>query len=166
MESDSVKRNDDSLQSSTPESLSGLPPLCAPRFTTLKDLVDPVTFELCVQEEAPRAKPKGLFSSLLQDHVELLAGDVVDHRDRYAPDAVKLVEDLLQRRKDVKTLEEQDRELLDRATLDFATFVPPKDPPAARKPAPKRVKQEPEEGVIHLVDTPPEAEMPAYWWLR
>lgn len=166
--SDSRKNNDGSLQPSTQGTLTPLPPLPVPRFPRLHDLVDPVTFELYDQsEQLPPAKPAGLFSALLQDHVELLADDVLSHRDRYTPDVVKLVEDVLQTRKSIKSLTESERELLDRATLDFATFIPPKEAPQpVRRRASTRAAAEPDPIPVHGVDTPLEAEAPAYWWLR
>jgi hypothetical protein len=169
--STSPKRNDDSLQPSTQESLRSLPPLCAPRFPKLSDLVDPRTFELV--DPAPMVPParlSGLFSALLQDHVELLADDVTAHPERFSPEAVKLIEELLQGQKNVKSLADREREILDRATLDFATFVPPKDAPSARTTTrAEKAKAKPAdetEAPVPGVDTPSEAEAPAYWWLR
>lgn len=172
MSSTSPKRNNDSSLLSTPESLKSYPPICMPRFPQLQDLVDPNTFQLL--DPAPMAPPArlvGLFEGLLQDHVELLADDVLSHPERYSPDAVKLIDELMQGQKKVKSLADRERELLDRATLDFATFVPPKEVPPARRTqrAPvKRRKTEDDEAELAVpgVDTPPETEAPAYWWLR
>lgn len=168
----SRKRSVGSLPSSTLASLPSLPPPSAPHFPNFKELVDHRTFELSAAEEmAPSSShPVGLFEGLLQGHAELLAADVDEHPERYTPEVPALVRDIMERRKDAKALTGQERAVMDRATLDFATYIPPKSKPPSppRRSAPRAAAKEEDEGGTPIpgLDTPPEATAPAYWWLR
>lgn len=169
--SDSPKHNDDSLQSSTLASLTSLSQVSAPRFPSFNDLVHPRTFELSdLVETAPPMRRVGLFEGLLQGHVELLAADAEESPDKYSSEVPALVRALVEKRKDVQSLTDQEHAILDQATIDFATYIPPKPnvEPTMRRAAPRsRAKDDAEDAIpIPGLDTPPEAETPAYWWLR
>lgn len=166
----SPKYNDVSSQSCTPESLTSLPPISAPRFLTLDEIIHPRTFEFLEPVASdPPAHPQGLFDGLLQGHIEILADDVTSSPDKYNQQVLPLVHDLLQGHKALSAITDKERELLDRATLDFASYVPPKRPSTAPPPPParRRARDSEESGTpIVGIDVPSEAEVPAFWWLK
>lgn len=169
--SDSTKYNDDSLQSSTPGSFKSLPVVSFPTFPKMHEIVHPRTFEvLAPLENVLAMRPVGLFEGLLQGHVELLADDVAASPEKYAPEATALIQEMMQGMKSMKLLTLQERSILDKATLDFAAHVPPKTKPSLPTPSPARAKKRDEtpENAAPTpgLDTPPEADTPAYWWLR
>jgi len=165
----SPKSNESSSPSCTPASLTSLPPICAPRFPTLNELVHPQTFECLISIESEKpARPQGLFEGLLQGHAEILARDIEDHPEKYNPQVLPLISELSQGTRSKEDLTEKECELLDRATLDFASYVPPKKSPSTIPPPVRRARQAAEEEgtAIVGVDIPPEAEVPAFWWLK
>lgn len=145
----------------------------APRFEPfprLDDLVNPKTFELVAQENETPARPVGLFDGLLSGHVEVLLQDVQDHPEKYDPRLLPLLLDILSGGKKKNDLTREECALLDKGTLDFATYVPPrleekkKEPAQETKTASSSIddgfeEQEPD------VDLP-EAEPSQYWWTR
>ena len=150
--------------------MKNLPPLTAYQFPKFDSIVDPKTFELLVPHEVAEApRPQGLFEALLKDHVEILASDAIEEPEKYNPQVISILREMLDGKKSSKSLTASERRLLDQATLDFATYTAPKpvvQPP--RKELPARVKQEEssEEGTpVPGIDVPI-TEAPAYWWLK
>jgi hypothetical protein len=167
----SPKSNESSSPSCIPASLTRLPPICAPRFPSWDEVVHPQTFEcLGTQAEEKPARPQGLFEGLLQGHVEILASDAADSPDKYDPQVLPLILELSQGMRKKDDLTSKERVLLDRATLDFASYVPPKKVPPTVPPPPARRRAaslEEESGTpIIGVDVPAETEVPAFWWLK
>lgn len=163
------KPNRPSNDSSTQSSLTSLPTTRAYQFPKLNEIVDPVTMEVLLPSESPEpVQPQGLFNGLMRGHVEILAQDILDHPERYSPEALTLVQQILERQKSLETLAPSERSVLDRATLDFATFVPPSVKHERKPPPPKprvRTQVAAVEEPVPGVDVPV-TEMPAYWWLK
>lgn len=158
------KPSSSSNDSSQLEGLAPLPSLVPPSFPKFRELVNHSTFEVA-PEAVPEARPQGLFHGLLRDNYEALHRDAADNPDKYTGEARELLLQLVQKSKDVRKLTSAERSLLNRATLDFASYVSPrtvqKAPPApARKKAERPVPPPPRPGV-----DVPETDMPAYWWL-
>jgi len=163
------KRNDNYSQLPDPESLTGLPTVSAYRFPTFQEIVDPGTFEVLLPaEENVVHRPQGLFNGLLQDRIDVLQNDMEEHEDKYQPEVVRLVHDFMEGRRKVESLSEGERSLLDRATLDFATYVPPKKTQSSERQVQHRHSREIEPrdaDPIPGVDVPSN-EAPPYWWLK
>lgn len=143
----------------------------APRFEPfprLDDLVNPKTFELVSREPEARARSVGLFDGLLSGHVEVLLQDVQDHPEKYDPGLLPLLSDILSGGKKKNELTQEECTLLDKGTLDFATYVPPrseekkKGPAQETKTASSSIDDgfEEEEPDVDL----PENEPSPYWW--
>lgn len=137
--------------------LGFLPPLTIEPFPTLQELA-------YAELHSPKAeKPRdGLFNQLLESRPEVLHIDASEHPDKYDTETIALLRDLVNRRLDVRELDEEDLLRLDRATLDFATATPKaetKKPPTA----PKKVAVE-DSGPVMGVDVPA-SDMPPFWWL-
>lgn len=101
----------------------------------------------------------------------MLLQDAREHPDKYEPDLLPLVESLGAGTLLRADLTDREKTLLDRATLDFATYIPPKTsqdvPTSKTKIAAVEVALDDdwlEEGPIVGQDIP-EGGMPAYWWL-
>jgi hypothetical protein len=148
--------------------LESLSPLEAPKFPKFDELVHPKTFQLGEVASLPTSKPQGLFSGLLGDEAAVLHRDATENPSKYDGQTAGLLEKIIQGEKSVKTLTDEERTLLDRATLSFASYVSPKPP---KKESTRRVTQRavlaqaPSEGPpIPGVDTP-EGTPPAFWWL-
>lgn len=102
--------------------------------------------------------------------MEILATDALEGPEKYNAQAVVLLNEMLDGKKSTKSLTDEERRLLDQATLDFATYTPPKQAaPLPARALPARVARE-SEGTEDAEPTPgvdvPVTEAPAYWWLR
>ena len=125
----------------------------APRFPTFSELVTE-----SVPEKPKRAR--GLFAELLGSSAETLFGDLLDHPDKYEDGVAELVQQLISGAKKLEELSEQERDLLNRATLDFA-HNPPRKQDAELRVAPAPPSPYSDEQEIEM-------EMPAadaFWWL-
>jgi hypothetical protein len=172
---DSLKRRSNyspSLATTTSsESLLRLEALPSLKFPKWDEIVDKKTFEVLIPHELGEApKPQGLFSALLKDHVEILATDAIEEPEKYNPEAVELLNEMLGGKKSPQSLTDSERRLLDQATLDFATYTPRKQAvPAPSRALPARAAKETESTEdaepIPGVDVPV-TEAPAFWWLR
>lgn len=164
-----TKYDNNSERSLLTESLTSLPRVEAYRFPKLFDLVHPKTFELSNEETGSSSDPQrnvGLFEGLLRNQYEVLAQDAEDSPEKYDPKVLVLLREILEQKKSVKSLSDVDRALLDRATLDFATFIPPKKKETAPPPPTRpRVREVVSEDPIPGVDVPV-TDVPAYWWLK
>jgi hypothetical protein len=148
--------------------LEAYPSLTFPKWD---EIVDPKTFEVLIPHEMGEApEPQGLFSALLKDHVEILATDALEGPDKYNPQAVELLNEMLDGKKSTKSLTDTERKILDQATLDFASYTPPKQVPTqpVRALPVRAVKAR--EDTEDADPTPgvdvPVTEAPAYWWLK
>lgn len=125
----------------------------------------PNLFELASAEETAEAKrPKGLFEELLGGRSDILFQDAQQHRDRYDETTLALLQDLVTGKRRREELTKEEREMLDQAVCDFASYVPPKE----TKRTPKiEVRQSalkteaPEHADIDIPAGTPNA----YWWL-
>jgi hypothetical protein len=79
-------------------------------------------------------RPTGMFEGLLMSEPNVLFNDLLRHPKKYEPGVQHLLQ-LLISGHDPTNLHQQDRELLDRATIDFAQ--PYREPPE-EKPPPKK----------------------------
>lgn len=136
------------------------PPPSSPKFPTFVELVE------LDRQGVPPPKSPGLFEALL-GRPEPLYVDSVEHPEKYSPEVVALLSELVAGTKKVSALNPGEERLLDLATIDFATAAPEK--PKAPPPTPVR-RSGAEERVVHEqpivgVDVPQEAQAP-YWWLK
>jgi hypothetical protein len=118
------------------------------------------------QAQAPPARSSGLFEGLLGGRPEALYEDAMANPDKYSPEAQLLLADIVAGKVDPRLLSDEQRRLLDLATIDFATAkpkAPRRSPKAAPRPAapPAAPLERPTPGV----DVPGEVPEP-YWWLK
>lgn len=116
---------------------------------------------LQLTERPVERKRPGLFREMLQEDPGVLYYDALDHPDRYDPEVLHLLEQLVAGR---RVVTEEERALLDVATLEYATAPSPAHE-AVRTELVKRVEKK----MQPTPETPPdgpEADMPAFWWLR
>jgi hypothetical protein len=150
-----------------------LKPLSVPRFPTF--------FELASQTESPSKKREtGLFEGLLGDPT-VLFNDLLDNPGKYEAGVDQVVQRLVSGQASLDDLNEQERQLLDRATLDFSQPRRSEEP-LSPKPAPRRDPaddlepeelgdelgpQEPgdEEDEERKPTTGPQGPMKAFWWV-
>lgn len=137
-----------------------------PHFPRFREMVHPTTFELA-EPIAETKRPQGLFAGLLSGHTEVLFEDATAHPEKYDASVVPLLTAILQGERKQGELTEQELHLLDKATLDFATYVPP----APTKKAPVAVVRK-RLAVVEAEEEPPTpgidvpvTDLPAYWWL-
>jgi len=147
---------------SNPESLlnlaSILPPL-PPKFPSFMELV-----RLEAETQATPPPKKGLFDGLV-GQVEPLYEDSLEHPEKFKEEAVLLLHDLVAGAKTLKGLSAAEQEILDLATIDFASS-PTKGRPAPRTPRADAPRPEAESSLpIPGVDVPA-GEQGAYWWLK
>lgn len=142
---------------------ASIPPPSPPEFPAFMQLVE------LDREQAPApptARSSGLFEGLLGGRPEPLYEDAAAHPEKYSPEAQALLADLIAGRVDARALGEAERQLLDLATIDFAT-AKPKAPPRSLRPAPvpPRAPAAPPERPAPGIDVPAEVPEP-YWWLK
>jgi hypothetical protein len=137
--------------------LSPLPPL---KFPTL--------FELAGETESapPDRQQKELFESLISDPLILFQA-IIDDPDRYEDGVSDLLVEVINGRQSLDTLSRQDKDLLNRSVVDFATHT---HTPRRREmqPAPRRV---PPAVRAAMQETPEEeleipTDVPTFWWSR
>ena len=114
----------------------------------------------------PPRKQKGLFEELLDKNHLVLHYDMQERPDTYEEHARDLVEQLAGGALKYDELPEQERHVLDVATLEFATRPANNSHATTRAAIVKRV-----ENKLAPVPEPtgtlgPEEAMPAFWWLR
>lgn len=143
--------------------LTGLPPVAFQKFPTVQELAasDPPA--------SPGTRPTGLFEELLQSRPEAIYIDLLDHPEKFEDGVKELVEELVTKKRE---LSDRERDLLNRAVLDF--LAKPKEK-VAPKPIPKKAVEKLEmdelltEELAEIDDAPaaPTAtgELPAFWWL-
>lgn len=109
--------------------LTGLPPVAFPSFPTVKELATST-------EATSSTRPTGLFEELLQSRPEAIYIDLLDHPEKFEDGVKELVEELVAR---PRALSDKERDLMNRAVLDFV--AKPKDKPRApaKKPEVSRL---------------------------
>lgn len=148
-------------------SLFGLP--TSTEVTGMPSL--PTLAEMMEEPRSPTSlgRPKGLFEELLGGNLAALYQDMLLEREKYEPEVVELVQQLMQQKRE---LTQDERALLDRAVLDFNRRLPvkaaPTKPPTQKKLEP-HVEDEhegdlPTRDAIPGVDIPMGVEKP-FWWL-
>jgi hypothetical protein len=140
-------------------------------------LAPPRTFVLVEEPPPSAARPVGLFEALLAGHTEVLLQDVQDHPEKYDQELLPLLSEIVLRGKSRGELSQEECTLLDKGTLDFATFV---QKPKEQKTVPetKTASFDPEEDFdfeegFEVDDEAslrpdvelPEEEPPTYWWI-
>lgn len=164
------KRHVSAWKDSSPtENLEPLAPLSPLSFPKFHELVNPKTFEVA-RETGPAvsSQPQGLFNGLLRDDFTVLYQDATENPGKYDEQTLGLLMQLVQGATKVRELTESERRLLDKATIDFASYVPPKPPPRKEPPAPTRASSDKtpvSAPPIPGIDVP-ETDTPAYWWLQ
>lgn len=119
------------------------------------------------RSQPPPARSSSVFQALL-GRAEPLYIDSLEHPEKYSPEAVALLGELIAGTKKLDDLAPAEQGLLDHATIDFASATPekPRPPP---QPAPRRaaraVRREPEAEPVAGVDVPADVQQP-YWWLK
>jgi hypothetical protein len=121
--------------------------------------------------DIPPPRTPTLFEGLLGGKLEVLTQDAVDHPDRYDEPTRTLLAELGASVKRLEGLTPADRAALDRATLDFAAYRPPRraQEPVRARPRPARrpallTQEAPSDGRAPQVETPGGVMTP-YWWL-
>jgi hypothetical protein len=149
-----------------------LAPLVFPRFPSVEDLLQHAAGTqphplAQLADPPPRSEPTSLFDGFLGGQLEVLTQDALAHPERYDDHTRGFLDELAAGRK-LETLSKGEKELLDRAVMDFAAFRPPKPPPApptqSKKPAPPRERSEPLDERVPQVEMPG-GTLPAYWWV-
>lgn len=126
---------------------------------------------LQLSDAQPPAKPPSLFEGLLGGKLEVLAQDVAAHPDRYDESTRTLLAEISSSGKGLEGLTPADRAALDRATLDFAAYRPPRQAQERVRPPTRPVRrpallthEEPADSRAPQVEAPGGV-MTAYWWL-
>lgn len=135
--------------------LTALPPVDFPSFPTVKELATS-------SETGSPSRPAGLYEELLQSRPEAIYVDVLDHPEKYEDGVKELASELVARRRE---LTDRERELMNRAVLDFVAR--PKDRPPAPRPA-ARASAPAARDDRELELDPPTTEgndPPPFWWL-
>jgi len=152
--------------------LPELQPQGAPRFPTFQELVD---LDAMTSRETGNHRLSDLFDGTLGDQTRLIE-DFQKYPEKYGEECHDLLQRLASGNLSVEQLSQNDRRLLNLATLDFHQAAPPKKPPTIKKPGtsmqskPRRrtglfnkaraQAQKPRPGI-----DVPVTELPAYWWL-
>lgn len=103
---------------------------------------------------------------MLQNDPAVLFDDFISHPDKYEPEAAELIQLLVSGQREVDDLDPDERQVLDRATVDFSTpYRPKKDSlpttPSRAPDSPPPLPMEFEDDDIPLAPNP----MGAFWWL-
>lgn len=139
-------------------SLMQLHPLVPPRFPTLSELTSP-----------PPASPapssvSGLFASLIGDPT-VIFDDLLRNPEKYEPRVQGLLLDLMSGRRRLAELPTEEREILDRATLDWnrKTSSSPPSPSPTTSSESEKLKSSSEDSVRRTkeAEVEPEREVPS-----
>lgn len=145
-------------------SLKAPPPTAFPTFAEL--------VELEATNQAPPKRSSGLFEQLLGKRVEHLYQDALEQPSKYSEQNQQLMLQLLQGKRQYDELSDEEKDELDRCTIEFATAKKPteegvgklgKTPPLQQKtrakkmPTPRKSVDRP--GVVSAEGMPP------FWWL-
>jgi hypothetical protein len=126
---------------------------------------------LQLSETPPPSEPTSLFRGMLGGNVDLLVQDAAAHPEGYEPGELALINELATGARKLRELSPAELNVLDRATVGFASYRPPK--PAPEKPKPPAPAKRPrlveeanelQDGRAPQVETPG-GPMTAYWWL-
>jgi len=158
-----------------PTKLEPLPELTFPKFPTVEELLQHEAgtsrHPLLQLTDVPPPPERSLFQDLLGGRLEILTQDALDNPDRYEEGTRSLLTELMNGAKKREQLSPAEQRLLNRATIDFATYQPEKPKagvaPPKQKTTPKLLSLDvvmPETPKAEPVD--PDMPAPAYWWLR
>ena len=169
-------------ESSSPDFLapvSALPPpapLQFPTFPTVAQLLSHASGGapcplLTLSETKTPSEPTSLFKGLLGGNLETLVADSIDHPERYDDATQLFLSELGAGTRKLENLTPADKARLDSAVLDFASYKPPRPPPAAppalereRGRAPSNPYEDGlEDGRAPQVETAG-SPMSSYWW--
>lgn len=146
-------------------------PTAFPKFPSVQELLSN-NHPLLRLAEQPKPKPPswGLLQELLGGELSVLANDVVFHPERYDDPARALLTEIASNPSRAQNLSDTEREVLNRAVIDFAAFKPqPKVPPVPPKRTPASVPKvllEEESGrAPQIEEDGPGGTMSPYWWL-
>jgi hypothetical protein len=132
-------------------------------------------------EAPPKDTAKGLFETYL-GNLSALYEDAHRHPDKYEEDTRELIDRLMHQNKGTEGASPQEKEMLDKAVLDFLGSAPPQPEPStpkedvgAAEQSPVSLEEErgvwapppeeiPSEGIPGAGDVPAGATKP-YWWL-
>ena len=136
--------------------LMGVQPVLPAPFPTLDELMTPPIASVSDSSSTP-----GLFSNLVGDPAILL-NDLLRDPKKYEPGVEILVQELLSGQKSLKTLDIDDQQMLDRATLDLSRSSSPEPVLPSSKPvaSPSNPPMEMDTGEIDLTGLDP------YWFER
>lgn len=147
-------------------SLPGLDLIQPPAPPTFPSFIDLVRMETNGASTPPTKK--GLFEVLV-GQAEPLYQATLEHPDKFSEEAKRLLHELMVGTKTLKGLTPAERQVLDLATIDFASHshrASNVKPPMTPRTPPKRAPVDAApEGPVQGVDVPP-GEQEAYWWLK
>ena len=131
----------------------------APRFPTFAELVQ----EDAEAEPASPRRDKGLFEALI-GNPEVLINDSISHPNRYDQEEIALLYSLVSGKEKLQDLAPAAREMLDRATLNYA------QPYRERKPVPPpqsvKLAEFAQEGSASTDSGFDISGLNSYWWLK
>jgi len=112
-----------------------------------------------------------MFESLLSGEAGVLLRDLEDNPDRYAqlPGLDVLLGGVASGARKLSELEEQDRRMLDQATVEYATAPRTPELVEGRAQLERQVKRVLTQAVEPRPPEPgdvPDSDMPAFWWLQ
>ena len=163
-----MKSNSKSTKSPFPGSsaLISLLPLPTPAPPTFPAFSQLVQEDARNQIAAGGTKPTGLFAELLGDPQALLQ-DLISDPDKYEDGVYSLLLPLVSGQRKLEELAPEERQLLDRAVIDFNQAERPQLKSKPEAPAPPPKKEPRERGIEYREPSPfPTGAPDAYWWLR
>ena len=125
---------------------------------------------LQLSETPPPSEPTSLFRGMLGGNVDLLTQHAAQNPDSYEPLEQQLLAELGAGTRKVSELSPAELNVLDRATVGYASYRPkpapekPKPKPPAKRPRLVEEANELQDGRAPTVETPG-GTMTAYWWL-
>jgi hypothetical protein len=146
-----------------------------PKFPSVKEILQhqagTIQHPLLLTETPPPSKPTSIFKGLLGGSADHLMLDAFDHPELYDEQTRQLIADLGAGARTVSTLKPTELEILDRATLAFASGQRPARTAPAQKPQPPVKRPRLMEAANELTDgRAPQVDIPgdpmsAYWWV-
>lgn len=152
--------------------LPRLRPPQAPTFPTLWQLAG------AQMREPDRPKTDGLFEQLIGEPL-LLFQSLLDDPNAFEPGVSELLQDLINKHRELSNLNPEEHDLLNRAAIDFATTKRPTPRHPSPSPTPQRLpaaarmavgEEEPEleyrehSRPVRIIEIPDEP--PTFWWRK
>lgn len=157
--------------STTPSSMT-LPWVRPLSFPTVSELANDI--DVAGKKSSKRPDNERLYQVLI-GAPQALFSDLLDCPTRYEPGVSELLQELLGGRKSYSSLDEESKDLLDRATIEFNQARRPRPEPIKTQPKPKA---EESEDILELGEkdflavqeptNPPVIDglLQPYWWLK